>query len=262
MSWRPSSFGGASGELRHYLFRKPDTKLLRTMLPATMRWPSAFWLERLHSAGLADVTDAEMHAYDVYRSQVAWDPRFLDRRHDWSFTKWVLREGKLLLIVAVVGIDAYAFILSRHPTYTPLVQAIVVLLFFVGVRDPLIDPNNRDDAEAARIFHRCWCGPCWSPGFCITSCSSGRRSIHPYPQRAVIDPFMDLARSRFSSSTTSIPCSFGERAKSAECSVVLVRAAFEANEPSVSGAVARGPRTIVIGISGLGSATTPEIRGR
>ena len=57
-------------------------------------------------------------------------------------------------------------------------------------------------------------------------------------------------------------CSFGERAKSAECSVVLVRAAFEANEPSVSGAVARGPRTIVIGISGLGSATTPEIRGR
>jgi hypothetical protein len=111
----------------------------------------------LHAAGLSDATDEEMHAYEIYRSQVAWNTRFLDERRHWSFTKWIWRVEKPILLIAIVGIVLCFWPLRMQPASTALAQAIVVFLFLMRVRDPLIDPNNRDDAETARMFHRCWC---------------------------------------------------------------------------------------------------------
>jgi hypothetical protein len=148
----------ASGELGGCLRSgKPVRTWSRKVLRHATGWPGAFWHEMLHVAGLSDATGVELEAYETYRSQGAWNARFRDRRNDWPFTKWMWREEMPILLVAVVGNVLYLATLSKGSAYTALVQAVVVFLFLVGVRDPLIDPNNRDDAEAARMFHRCWC---------------------------------------------------------------------------------------------------------
>jgi hypothetical protein len=126
-------------------------------------WPRLVGLRVAHRLGLSDLSDAQFDAYAIYRAQVAWNGQYNDgKSHDrpdhWSFYRWVWHADRWLLAVAVVGTAAYLAAFFLAPTHQWLIQALVVLVLLLGGRGPLVDPTNYDDAEAARLFHRYWCG--------------------------------------------------------------------------------------------------------
>jgi hypothetical protein len=136
---------------------------IRTL--ATRR-PAVLWFKLLHAAGLSNLADEQVAAYETYRTQVAWEMRFiLAYRWDWLLT-WVKGRAWVLVLIAAVGLAVLIVALVRDRRYGPAVQALFILLLFLGIPDPRVDPQRADDAEAIRHFYRCWCSM-WASWFVL-----------------------------------------------------------------------------------------------
>lgn len=138
------------------------------------RWPTVLWVKICDSIGLLDLSAGD--AYETYRAKATWNNRFRERKEvmggsDRLFS-WLTKKERLIAIVASVGTIVYvvsiaSYVLSSEshllwplamPPYAYLMQAVVILLFFVLTPAPLVaDSEHRDVAEAARSFWRYWC---------------------------------------------------------------------------------------------------------
>jgi hypothetical protein len=134
-----------------------------------VQWPPVLWGKALHGVGLSNLSDEQIAAYETYRAQVAWGAHFSRMpKKDGSYQRhwWITeRAWPLITIIAAgtgayaaAGIGAYFFGLTFALNFTPLVQALVILLLFLRIPDPLVDAcKSPDETEAAMHFYRYWC---------------------------------------------------------------------------------------------------------
>jgi hypothetical protein len=121
-----------------------------------LRWPTVVWGRIFHTIGLSNLSAEQIDAYETYRAQVARDISYPERLNE--LPNWIRLRGWPLLGIAVVGSFVYILALPFAPAYTALIQALVILLLFLGLPDPQVDPDRSpDDTEAARHFYRYWC---------------------------------------------------------------------------------------------------------
>jgi hypothetical protein len=126
------------------------SKQLRDYTPAFQR-PSLLMVTILNVSGLTNLRPAIIAICEKHRTHLAFPAP-----HRWTvFNGWLRARASPLICVAAIGTIVNA--IAASSPHASLVQASFILLLFLWMPDPLIDPRRPEASDAVVELCHIWC---------------------------------------------------------------------------------------------------------